>query len=1142
MKRKSTSRPVRDSLSKGGFFNLRALIGLCIVFVGACLALAGLGAFSAPAQGSAKTPDKNLIISSSSDPLVPVPFDCSRIHELGIDRQENFRAQAIMIACGEARGGSVASSSGSLTQILKNIFAPLNYGASDVNLITGPDVSPNVVQSETYSLANPENANQILVAYNDSRCRNFSPINIGGASWSTDGGNTFTRLTTASGCSPFAGGLGDPVVLYNTPTHTWFAVGLTTLCGGQGIGGYKTTTPGDVNSWTQFCIHNELNGDRESGWSDNNPASPFYGRLYVSWNDFTVGGGALFAIYSTDNGLTWTNSRQITTGFIRDVQITGDYSTGAVYIAGMNEGGGGFPHNDTNLFYRSSDGGNTWTNTYIGPTFPGPGRCASGYFATMYCNPAYWTHEGWGEPAALNGMVHYVYSAGAGSDPGNVYYIRSTDMGVTFSTPIQLNSDTDTTKAQWAPNLSISPSGTLFATWYDEHPRVAANCQPSSPSTPCYQIHARKSYDNGVTWLPDMPFSDVATPLPLQGDPGIRSTYAGDYDYASAIPNKHVDAWVDGRNAINGSSQQDAYFDKELVGFSVISITPACSSFIVGTPPTDFVVSLSDPADPATVDATDFTVNGTPANAFVLSNGNTTITFHFNTSPVVQGLNTIDIGPCAFRRASDGECVFAVGCTFRFGTVQLQVTTTNPPVGGTFTPPAPGTYTYTVNWNINVDPTSVQTTDLTISGISGASVTAASTSGTVTTFTIAFNFGGTATMSIPAGAVTDAFGNPNAAFSGNYTVAGCPPADHYSIAQIGGSIVPGTTDIGNHGDDQVTNVALPFPYTLYDQTYTSVNLSSNGNAQFTTTDTGFNNTCLPWTGHNYTIFPYWTDLYLLNTGYGIFTSVTGNAPNRIFNIEWRAQYFPGSGSVNFELRLYEGQTRFDVVYGTVSESNTSATAGVQKNDTAFDQYFCNGSGGQATGGQSYILQTCNSPAINAAVSRKTHGGAGNFDVTLPLTGTNGVECRTTGGTNDFTMVVTFFGNVTVTGSPQAQLTMGTGCVGSGGVCTGNVSVSGSVVTVPLTNIANAQNINVRINGVNSAGSDAPATDFDIPMGVLAGDTNANRTVNAADVAQTKGRLGQSVNGTNFRSDVNANGSINAADTAIIKQDSGTSIP
>jgi len=183
------------------------------------------------------------------------------------------------------------------------------------------------------------------------------------------------------------------------------------------------------------------------------------------------------------------------------------------------------------------------------------------------------------------------------------------------------------------------------------------------------------------------------------------------------------------------------------------------------------------------------------------------------------------------------------------------------------------------------------------------------------------------------------------------------------------------------------------------------------------------------------------------------------------------------------------------------------------------------------------------PTVTSAVSRQTHGGAGTFDVNLPLTGTPGIECRSTGGTNDYTMVVTFTGNVTVTGSPQAEVTSGTGCVGSGGVCSGNVSISANVVTVPLTNIANVQTINVRLNGVNNAAvAPAPATDITIPMSILVGDTNANATVNAADVSQTKARLGQVVDATNFRSDVNANGSINAADTAIIKQNSGTSLP
>jgi len=171
---------------------------------------------------------------------------------------------------------------------------------------------------------------------------------------------------------------------------------------------------------------------------------------------------------------------------------------------------------------------------------------------------------GWGEPAAYNGVVSYVYAQhGAGTDAGDVEYICSTDKGVTFSAPLKLNTDT-TTRAQWQPNLSVSDTGTLFSMWYDE--RGTTSCQVGNPAVPCYQMFARQSTDNGVTWLADMAFSDVISPLPGQPDGTVQPNYQGDYDYGTTVGSNHLSSWDDGRVTISGQSQQDVFFDKQATG------------------------------------------------------------------------------------------------------------------------------------------------------------------------------------------------------------------------------------------------------------------------------------------------------------------------------------------------------------------------------------------------------------------------------------------------------------------------------------------------------------------------------------------------------------------------------------------------
>ncbi len=182
----------------------------------------------------------------------------------------------------------------------------------------------------------------------------------------------------------------------------------------------------------------------------------------------------------------------------------------------------------------------------------------------------------------------------------------------------------------------------------------------------------------------------------------------------------------------------------------------------------------------------------------------------------------------------------------------------------------------------------------------------------------------------------------------------------------------------------------------------------------------------------------------------------------------------------------------------------------------------------------------NPPAPTSAVSRKTHGSAGNFDVNLPLAGTPGIECRSGGPTNDFTIVATFANNVSVTGDLQAEATTGAAQIGTGGTSNGGaVTVKGNTVTIPLTNVTNAQTINVRLNGVTDG---VGYGDIVIPMSRLLGDVTNNRDVNASDIGATKAGAGQLVTTENFRADVAANGQINATDVSIVKSTTGTNLP
>jgi len=492
-------------------------------------------------------------------------IDCSQIAAMHLLQQDNQRAGLTLMECGVIPR---PKSAGAGDFVEGDQPLPPNIIVSNRSCTSGSSCTKS--ESNVWHSAKAGD-NTIVVNYNDHNGSNYS-----GTSYSTDGGNTFTEILPPPFSTGHGENYGDPIVVYNLKLQKWFGGDLVTGCGGLGIGLW--TSP-DGQNWTVgACAHTNSNDDRESFWVDNNPFSAAYGRMYISFNNFNVNGGVLELTHS-DDGVTWSTPMELSSGFIRDVQVTGAlpgppppnvryFST--VFVAGMDEGGGGLATRQ-NIMYRSLDGGATWTNVVTGPRFNpvGDGTCSSNsYFAEV--NPI-WRHMGWGEPGVgPGGIVHYAY-AGQGqaqNDHGDIYYVRSADNGSTWSAPIVLNDDTGGQyKTQWMPSLSVnynlagfSQAGDVTVSWYDRRQATSACNVATDPGCSYYRFGIQ-SPDNGVTWTANIQISDQLIPQPTQDDGGVQPCYAGDYDYNTALGSTAYVTWTDGRVSVGGVAVQNVAFD-----------------------------------------------------------------------------------------------------------------------------------------------------------------------------------------------------------------------------------------------------------------------------------------------------------------------------------------------------------------------------------------------------------------------------------------------------------------------------------------------------------------------------------------------------------------------------------------------------
>jgi hypothetical protein len=249
--------------------------------------------------------------------------------------------------------------------------------------------------------------------------------------------------------------------------------------------------------------------------------------------------------------------------------------------------------------------------------------------------------------------------------------------------------------------------------------------------------------------------------------------------------------------------------------------------------------------------------------------------------------------------------------------------------------------------------------------------------------------------------------------------------------------------------------------------------------------------------------------------------IVGATATNLYGVDPNLGPLGNNGGATFTRALLPGSPALDK--GNSFGTTTDQRGGLRPHDMPA---VPNASGGDGADIGAYEVQPID---VVAAVSRKTHGDAGTFDVVLPLTGDPGIECRNSNGNHT---LIFFFTNDVVSGT--ASITSGVGSVQGTSVADGDL-------TVNLSGVSDVQQISVTLSNVTDGFGQALPNRV-INVGMLVGDTNGTRAVNAGDVLQTRNRSGQTLDSTTFRSDVNVSGSINSGDALAVRGRSGNFIP
>lgn len=160
-----------------------------------------------------------------------------------------------------------------------------------------------------------------------------------------------------------------------------------------------------------------------------------------------------------------------------------------------------------------------------------------------------------------------------------------------------------------------------------------------------------------------------------------------------------------------------------------------------------------------------------------------------------------------------------------------------------------------------------------------------------------------------------------------------------------------TTSAPTNYDDNVFNLTVPFPLTIYGVQGTAVEIGVNGVCQkqqhvlqdasdghlqiigIGPVTTQYTNAVMPsYTNDATGLFPCWDDLYVYQgLPQGLFYQVTGTSPNQAITFEWLTSHYQNSTFYyHFLVSFYQNMANVTTVdHLNMSDSGNSATMGIE---------------------------------------------------------------------------------------------------------------------------------------------------------------------------------------------------------------------